>query len=216
VRGRDAQHAPGRTPRHGRPAVAGADVALAEDGEILVRGPHVFGGYHRDRVATEAAFADGWLRTGDLGAIDNDGFVSVTGRKKDLIITSSGKNIAPSNLETALRESRWISEAIVFGDNRPYLVALLTLDRDELALLAERTGAPPDPAVMATDARVRAELQAEVDAINHRFARIEQIKRFAILDRELSQADGELTSTLKVRRAVVEDRFRERIGALYR
>jgi len=198
----------------GRP-LPGAEVALAEDGEILLRGPHVFGGYHREPAATQEAFAGDWLRTGDLGSIDPDGFLAITGRKKDLIITSSGKNVAPSNLETALRESRWISEAVVFGDARPYLVALLTLDPDELGALAERTGAAPDAAAMATDPRVLEELRSDVDEINLRFARIEQIKRFAILDQELSQAGGELTPTLKVKRAVVAARYGDRIDALY-
>jgi long-chain acyl-CoA synthetase len=198
----------------GRP-LPGVGVMLAEDGEILLRGPNVFRGYHRDPAATAEALADDWLRTGDLGSIDADGFLAITGRKKDLIITSSGKNVAPSNLETALRESRWISEAVVFGDNRPYLVALLTLDRDELAELAERAGVAPDPALMATDPRVLDEVQADVDEINLRFARIEQIKRFAILEQDLSQAADELTPTLKVKRAAVAARYGDRVNALY-
>ena len=115
----------------GRP-LPGSEVAIAEDGEVLMRGPHVFAGYHRDEDATRDTFDAGWLQSGDLGEIDADGFVAITGRKKDLIITSSGKNISPTNLETALRETRWISQAVVYGDNRPYLVALLTLDPDEL------------------------------------------------------------------------------------
>src|SRR5215207_3900783 len=198
----------------GRP-LPGAEVALAEDGEILLRGPHVFGGYHREPAATQEAFAGDWLRTGDLGSIAPDGFLAITGRKKDLIITSSGKNVAPSNLETALRESRWIAEAVVFGDNRPYLVALVTLDPEELGALAERTGVAADLGAMATDPRVLAELQADVDEVNLRFARIEQIKRFAILEHDLSQAAGELTPTMKVKRAAVEERYRDRINALY-
>jgi len=198
----------------GRP-LPGCDVAIAEDGEVLLRGPMVFGGYRDDAAATDATFAGGWLCTGDLGSMDEDGFLSITGRKKDLIITSSGKNITPSNLETALRESRWISEAVVFGDNRPYLVALLTLDRDELPALAERAGVEPDARTMVDDPRVLAELQVDVDQVNVRFARIEQIKHFGVLDRELSQDDGELTPTLKVKRAAVAARYAERIDALY-
>ena len=198
----------------GRP-LPGSGLRLDADGEILLRGPNVFGGYHRDPDGTQEIFAGDWLRTGDLGSIDDDGFVAITGRKKDLIITSSGKNVAPSNLETALRESRWIAEAVVFGDNRPYLVALVTLDPDELGALAERTGAPPDVATMATDPRVLAELRADVDAVNSRFARIEQVKRFAILEQALSQDAGELTPTLKVKRAVVAARYGDRVDALY-
>ena len=141
--------------------------------------------------------------------------MSITGRKKDLIITSSGKNITPSNLENALKQSRWISEAIVYGDRRPYLVALLTLDPDEAPKLAEQLNISLDISAMATDERVRAEIANVVEAVNERFARIEQVKRFAILDRELSQQDGELTPTLKVKRAVVYRKFADVFNGLY-
>jgi long-chain acyl-CoA synthetase len=198
----------------GKP-LPGTELRLDDDGEILLRGPNVFGGYHRDPDGTQEVFAGDWLRTGDLGSIDDDGFLAITGRKKDLIITSSGKNVAPSNLETALRESRWIGEAVVFGDNRPYLVALVTLDADELHALAEHAGAPAEAAAMVEDPRVRAVLQADIDEINGRFARIEQIKRFAILEHELSQAAGELTPTLKIKRAAVTARYGDRVDALY-
>ena len=198
----------------GRP-LPGSEVAIAEDGEILMRGPHVFGGYRCDEDATGETFDDGWLRSGDLGEIDEDGFLAITGRKKDLIITSSGKNISPTNLETALRETRWVSQAVVFGDNRPYLVALLTLDPDELTALAERAGVPAEISAMATDPSVHAVLQETVDEVNAKVARIEQIKRFAILDHDLSQTAGELTPTLKVKRATVNERYRREFEALY-
>jgi long-chain acyl-CoA synthetase len=179
-------------------------VSVAPDGEILIRGPHVFQGYFKDPAATaEMLTADGWLRTGDLGQIDSDGFVAITGRKEDLIITSSGKNITPVNIETALRESRYITEAVVFGDNRPYLVAMLTLDPDQASKLAGRLGIAPDLKTIAADPRIHAEIQHEVDQVNANLARIEQIKRFAILDHELSQATGEMTPTLKVKRAFI-------------
>jgi long-chain acyl-CoA synthetase len=198
----------------GRP-LEGTQVAIADDGEILMAGPHVFEGYHRDPAATEDVMTDRWLRSGDLGEIDADGYLHITGRKKDLIITSSGKNISPENLESALRETRWISHAVVVGDRRPYLVALLTLDPDEAPRLAEQLGIPADLATMARDERVRAALQQDVDAVNARFARIEQIKRFDILERDLSQADGELTPTLKVKRPVIHERYDDRIERLY-
>jgi long-chain acyl-CoA synthetase len=199
----------------GKP-LPGAEVAIAGDGEILIRGPHVFKGYYRDPVATEEALTDdGWLRTGDLGEISADGFLSITGRKKDLIITSSGKNITPVNIESKLRESRYITEAVVYGDNRPYLVAMLTLDRDESVRLATRFGIATDPVTIAGDSRVHAELQKEVDRVNRSFARIEQIKRFAILGHELTQADGELTPTLKVKRAIVYDKYADVFAGLY-
>jgi long-chain acyl-CoA synthetase len=198
----------------GRP-LPGCDVAIADDGEVLLRGPMVFRGYRDDPAATASTFQDGWLKTGDLGSQDPDGYLAITGRKKDLIITSSGKNITPSNLETALRESRWISEAVVFGDNRPFLVALLTLDRDELASLAERAEAEPDLTVLTRHPKVLGAVQADVDAVNARVARIEQIKRFTILDHDFTQAEGEMTPTLKVKRAAVADRYGELLDALY-
>ncbi|HEX5618850.1 MAG TPA: long-chain fatty acid--CoA ligase [Solirubrobacteraceae bacterium] len=198
----------------GRP-LPGTEVAIADDGEVLMRGPHVFAGYHRDDEATRETFDDGWLCSGDLGEVDEDGYVAITGRKKDLIITSSGKNVSPTNLETALRETRWVSQAVVYGDNRPYLVALLTLDADELPALAERAGVPADLSAMVTDPRVHAVVQEAVDEVNARFARIEQIKRFALLDHDLSQEAGELTPTLKVKRATVNDRYRQEFERLY-
>jgi long-chain acyl-CoA synthetase len=195
-------------------ALPGTELRIADDGELLMRGPSVFRGYFKDPEATEAALTDGWLATGDIAQIE-DGFVSIVGRKKELIITSSGKNISPANLENGLKESRWISQAVVYGDNRPYLVALITLDPDEAPKLAERLGIDPDPVAMARDERVRAVIQEVVDELNTHFARIEQIKRFALLDRDLSQAAGELTPTLKIKRAVVNDEFAAEIDALY-
>ena len=196
-------------------ALPGAGVAIAADGEVLLNGPNVFAGYHRDAAATAEVLSGGWLRTGDLGSLDEDGYLTITGRKKDIIITSSGKNVGPANIETALQERPLISQAVVYGDNRPYLVALLTLDPDELPALVKRLGVPADPAVLARDELVQELLQAEVDAVNERFARIEQIKRFAVLDRELSQAAGELTPTMKVKRRVVHELHRETLERLY-
>ncbi|HYF27897.1 MAG TPA: long-chain fatty acid--CoA ligase [Baekduia sp.] len=199
----------------GRP-LPGSEVSLTQDGEILMRGPHIFAGYHKNPDATrETMTEDGWLRSGDLGEIDADGYVRVTGRKKDLIITSSGKNITPTNIEAAIRESRWISQAVVFGDSRPYLVALLTLDPDEAPALAERCGVVPDLASMARAPEVRAVLQQELDQVNRRFARIEQVKRFVILDHDLTQETGELTPTAKLKRNVVYDRYRDVLAGLY-
>jgi long-chain acyl-CoA synthetase len=191
------------------------EVKTAPDGELLLHGPHVFAGYFKDPEATEQTLENGWLRTGDLGRVDPDGFVSITGRKKDIIITSSGKNITPTNIENQLKESRWISEAVVYGDGRPYLVALITLDGDELPALAERTGIAPVLASMVTDDRVREVIGHDLDQANEHFARIEQVKRFAILDHDLTQAGGELTPTLKVKRNVVYEKYAPEIAALY-
>ena len=199
----------------GKP-LPGTEVSISDEGEILLRGPHVFKGYFKNDEATaDALTPDGWLRTGDLGAITADGFLKITGRKKDLIITSSGKNITPVNIESVLRDSRYITEAVVFGDKRPYLVAVVTLDRDESVKLARRLGIGTDQVTIASDARVHAELQKEVDAANARFARIEQIKRFAILDHDFSQAEGELTPTLKVKRAFVYEKYADLFAGLY-
>lgn len=196
-------------------ALPGTQVAIADDGEIMIAGPHVFKGYYNEPAATEQTLEAGWLHSGDLGTIDDDGFVTITGRKKDLIITSSGKNVAPVNIESELRDSRYVTEAVVYGDNRNYLVALLTLDPEESAKLAERLEIAPDPAAIATDPKVHAELETEVERINQKFARIEQIKRFAILDHEFSQAGGELTPTLKVKRAVVYEKYADVFDGLY-
>jgi long-chain acyl-CoA synthetase len=199
----------------GRP-LPGTEVSVDTDGEILIRGPHLFKGYYNNPGATaEAVTPDGWLRTGDLGRIDEAGFLAITGRKKDLIITSSGKNITPVNIESELRETRYITEAVVFGDNRPYLVAMLTLDRDETNKLAARLGIPNDPMTIAQDPDAIAEIQTEVDAVNQKLARIEQVKRFAILDHDLSQSGGELTPTLKVKRALVYEKYADVFAGLY-
>jgi long-chain acyl-CoA synthetase len=199
----------------GRP-LPGTEIKVADDGEVLIRGPHVFKGYYRDADATEQTLTpDGWLCSGDLGSLSGDGFLSITGRKKDLIITSSGKNITPVNIESALRDSRYITEAVVYGDNRPYLVATLTLDPDETRKLAQRLGIATDPVAIAADPGVRAELQKEVDEVNATLARIEQIKRFAVLDHDLTQAGGELTPTLKVKRATVYAKYADVFNGLY-
>lgn len=198
----------------GRP-LPGTEVSLGDDDEILMRGPHVFKGYHRNAEATSAIIdSDGWLHSGDLGEIV-DGYVRITGRKKDLIITSSGKNVSPEMLESALRETRWISQAIAAGDRRSYLVALVTIDPDEAPALAAELGVSADPESMATDEKVRERIWRDIDAVNQRFARIEQIKRFAILPRDLSQEEGELTPTLKVKRAVVYKKYGGDVDSLY-
>ena len=198
----------------GRP-LPGCEIRIADDGEVLMSGDNIFAGYYRNDEATAETLIDGWLHSGDLGEIDSDGYLKITGRKKDLIVTSSGKNITPSNIETQLKQSRWISQAVVNGDRRPYLVALLTLDPDEAPELAKKLGVDADLAGMANDERVREEIQKDVDAANREFARIEQIKKFTILDRDLSQDEGELTPTLKVKRSVVLDSHSDVIDQLY-
>jgi long-chain acyl-CoA synthetase len=196
----------------GKP-LPGVEVRIADDGEILLRGANIFQGYHRNEEATRETLADGWLHTGDVGHVDDDGYLYITGRKKDIIITAGGKNITPANLENDVKQCRWVSQCVVIGDRRPYLVALVTLDPEETPAFAEEHGL--DPEEVAGSERMRAEVQAAVDATNAKVGRVEQIKKFEILPHDLSQATGELTPTLKVKRNVVTEKFADRVEALY-
>jgi long-chain acyl-CoA synthetase len=181
-------------------AVDGCQVRLDTDGEILVKSDTIFSGYYKEPEATAAAFTDdGWFRTGDVGELDADGWLKITDRKKDLIITAGGKNIAPQNLENALKASRFVSQALIIGDRRPYVTALITLD----------------PAEMDGAADAQALVQGIVDEVNRDRVRVEQIKRFVILPRDFSQDEGELTPTLKLRRKVVHEHFAAEIEQLY-
>src|SRR5829696_2460622 len=199
----------------GRPQ-AGVEVKIGDDGEVLIKGRNIFQGYYKNEKATSEALEDGWLHTGDLGRLDKDGFLYITGRKKDIIITAGGKNITPANLENGLKQNRWISQAVVIGDRRPYLVALITLDPEEAPALAQQLGIEDaDLPTMADDERVRAEVQKAVDAVNSHVGPVEQIKRFAILDHDLSQETGELTPTLKVKRNVVHEKYAKLVDRIY-
>ena len=193
----------------------GCDVRIAEDGEILVKGPNVFQGYHKNEEATRETIVDGWLHTGDIGEVDPDGFIKITGRKKDIIITAGGKNITPANLEAEIKQHPLVSQCVVIGDRRPYLVALVTLDPEDAAAYANENGLPNDPAALASNADVRASIEAHVGKINQNFARVEQVKKIAILPHDLSQESGELTPTLKVKRAVVAQKHEDAIEQLY-
>lgn len=194
----------------------GLEIRIAPDGEVLMRGPHVFAGYWHDPAATAAVVdREGWLYTGDLGEIDEEGFLTITGRKKDVIITASGKNIAPAPLENLLRQSRWISHAVMFGDRKPYPVALITVDPEEIVPWAASRGLPTDLPSLVRDPRVRELVQEVVDAANERVSRAARIKRFTLLDHDLSGEAGELTPTLKVKRKIVHDRYADIYEALY-
>jgi long-chain acyl-CoA synthetase len=196
--------------------VPGTELRIEADGEILARGPQIFAGYWRAPEATAATLTpDGWLRTGDVGAVDSDGFLRITGRKKDLIVTAAGKNVAPAPLEDRLRAHPLVSEAVVLGDRRPYVIALVALDPEGLADWAAEhpgVGAGDD---LSAHPDVLAEVQQAVDAANASVSRAESIRRFAILPEDLTIADGELTPTLKVRRAVIEERYADLVAGLY-
>jgi long-chain acyl-CoA synthetase len=197
-------------------AMPGVELKIAEDGEILIKGPNVFREYWRNPEATRETFTeDGWLMTGDLGSLDDDGYLSITGRKKDIIITAGGKNLTPANLENDLKQSRWISQAVMYGDRRPYPVALITLDPKTIIPWAKEQGLPEDMAQLAQRPEVRALIQQELDRANTEYARVEQIKKFALLDHDLTQESGELTPTLKLKRNVVNERYEDVFESLY-
>jgi long-chain acyl-CoA synthetase len=199
----------------GKPFPGGA-VRLAADGEVLLSGDAVFSGYHNKPEATaEALNADGWVHTGDIGEFDSDGFLRITDRKKDLIATSAGKKISPQLLAGLLTSSKLISQALIVGDRRPYIVALLTLDPEDLGGWARSRGLDPTAPGLAGSAEVHQFVAAAVERANCELARPEQIKRFAVLPREFSAEDGEVTPTLKLRRRVCEQHFAAEIAALY-
>jgi long-chain acyl-CoA synthetase len=193
----------------------GCQIKIADDGEILVKGPNVFQGYYKNEEATRETLVDGWLHTGDIGEIDADGYVKITGRKKDIIITAGGKNITPANLEAEIKQHPLVSQCVVIGDRRPYLIALITLDPEEAAKYASEQGLPDDVTALAGNAEVRASVQAHIDEINRKFARVEQVKKFEILPHDLSQQGGELTPTMKVKRNVVADKYAAEVESLY-
>ncbi|MSP55536.1 MAG: long-chain fatty acid--CoA ligase [Myxococcales bacterium] len=195
------------------PAIPGCDVKIAADGEICLRGPNVFLGYFKDQVATDECLIDGWLHSGDLGAFDDAGFLTITGRKKDILITAGGKNIAPKNLEGALKQIPMVADAVVIGDRRKFLTALLTLDPEQLQKAAEAKGMTP--AALRNSAETRAAIQAGVDAMNRDLAQVETVKKFTVLPEPFSPETGELTPSLKVKRKVVNEKFAAVIDAMY-
>lgn len=205
--------------RTGKAGVAfpGAEVRIANDGEICMRGRHVFMGYYKDPVGTaEALDADGWLHSGDIGEIDADGFLQVTDRKKELIITAGGENIAPQLLEGHLKSIPVVSQAVVVGDRRRFIAALLALDPEKIPATATTIGSPArDISSAATCERFLAYLRQEIDTVNAKLARVQTVKRFAILPTELTAEGGELTPTMKLRRKVIYEKYASVIERLY-
>jgi long-chain acyl-CoA synthetase len=198
------------------PPLPGFEIRIAEDGEILVRSETVFQGYFKDPDATAAVLdSDGWLRTGDIGDIDEDGFLHITDRKKDILVTAGGKNVAPQNIENDLKTSKYVSQALVVGDRRPYVAALITLDAGEITRWAADEGLDADLAELAAHPRVQELVQGIVDDVNRDRSRYEQIKRFVVLPRDFTLEHGELTPTLKLRRRAVLEHFEADVDTLY-
>ena len=210
---------PASAPRAGTvgPAVRGVELRIAADGEILARGPNIMAGYYNQPDATAEVIKDGWFHTGDIGRLDAEGYASITDRKKDLLVTSGGKKIAPQPLENALKQSPLVAEAVVLGDRRRYASALIV---PEFAALERQVGTAVQPAASRAELVSRSDVlalyQEVVDAINRDLAQYERIKRIAVLPREFSLDRGELTPSLKVKRKVIEELWREEIEALYR
>lgn len=194
-------------------AVPGVELRIADDSEILMRGDMVFAGYYKDPAATAETVVDGWIHTGDVGDLDAEGYLSITDRKKDLLITAGGKNVSPSNIENALR-NRLISNAVVIGDRRPYLSALLTLDLSALTTFATKHGICDQVGTLVNNALVRDEVRGLVDGVNQHLAQVEQVRRWALLPGEFS-VGIELTPTFKVRRKVVAERYADQIEGMY-
>ena len=205
-----------RLGRVGKP-IPGIELDLAEDGEILLRGDQVFKGYYRQPELTAEAFSeDRWLKTGDVGRIAEDGQLEIVDRKKDLIINAYGKNIAPSEIENKLKFSSYVNEAIIIGEGRKYLSALIQIELENVSHWAQEHGIPYTTyKSLAENAEVHELLQTEVDRVNEQLARVEQVRKFKILTKELDQDDDEVTATMKVRRSTIEKKFKELIDELY-
>ena len=198
------------------PPVKGVEVRIAEDGEILVRSPGVFKGYFGDPGATAETIRDGWLHSGDVGEIDRDGYVRITDRKKDLIVTAGGKNIAPQYIENQLKFSPYINDAIVIGDKRKFISAIIVLDEENVVKYAQDNKIQFSTyRDLTQNEQIRRHIQSEVNAVNRNLSRVEQIKKFAILPKKLYEEDGEVTPTMKVKRTYINEAFRDLIDGMY-
>jgi long-chain acyl-CoA synthetase len=199
----------------GKP-LPGAEVTIAEDGEILVKGPHVFAGYFRDPDKTKETIVGGWLHTGDVGVIDEDGHVRILDRKKDIIITSGGKNVTPSEIENQLKFSPYISDAVVIGDGRKYLTALIMIDEENVVKHAQEHRVPFTTFASLTRAPEIVKLiEREIENVNRQFARVETIKKFSLIDIKLTTDDEEITPTMKLKRKYVSEKFKDLIESMY-
>ena len=199
------------------PPITGTEVKIAEDGEILVRSPSVFKGYYKNPEATAETIKDGWLYSGDVGEIDENGFLKITDRKKDIIVTAGGKNITPQYIENKLKFSPYINDAVVIGDGRKYLTCLIMIDEDNVVKYAQDHKVQFSTYKDLTQSpEIIKLIQGEVDKVNEQLARVEQIKKFTILPKKLYEEDGEVTPTMKVKRKYVNEAFKDLIEAMYR
>ena len=190
------------------------EVVIADDGEVLAKGPNIFLGYYRNEEATKSDLVDGWLHSGDLGQFDEDGYLTIIGRKKEIIITSGGKNIAPKNIEAALKNIDLVSQAVVIGEQRRYITALLTLNEETLPDFVQAHGL--EGQTLHDNQVVIDHLQKEIDdKVNSLFARVEQVRKFTVLPRDFTVEDGELTPTLKIKRRIVNENFSDEIETMY-
>jgi long-chain acyl-CoA synthetase len=199
----------------GRPG-PGVTVRIADDGEILMSGLHIYQGYWKNTQATSESIIDGWFHTGDIGNIDDDGYVTITGRKKELIVTAGGKNVAPAVLEDRLRAHPLVSQCMVVGDQQPFIACLVTIDAEALGPWLKSKGKPEAPvADLTQDADLIAEVQTAVDEANKAVSKAEAIRKFAILPVDWTEEGGQLTPSLKLKRAVVMKEFAKDVDALY-
>jgi long-chain acyl-CoA synthetase len=198
------------------PPLPGTEVRIAEDGEILVKSPGVFKGYYKNEAATAETLRDGWLYSGDVGELDEDGYLRITDRKKDIIVTAGGKNITPQYIENKLKASPYINDAVVIGDRRKYLTALIMIDEDNVVKFAQdhkiQFATYKD---LTLNGAIRKLIQSEVDQVNAQVARVENVRKFTLLPKKLYEEDGEITPTMKVKRSYVNDAFRDLIEGMY-
>ncbi len=199
------------------PPVSGVEVKIAADGEILVKGPNVFKGYFQDPKSTAEALSDGWLRSGDVGELDEDGFLRITDRKKDIIVTAGGKNITPQYIENQLKFSPYVNDAVVIGDKRKFLTCLMMIDEENVVKYAQ------DNKVQFSTYRdltmspeINDLISREVKKVNDTLSRVEQVKKFTILPKKLYEEDGEVTPTMKIKRKFINEAFKDLIDAMYR
>jgi long-subunit acyl-CoA synthetase (AMP-forming) len=198
------------------PTIPGVEVKIADDGELLVRGGNLTRGYYKEPQLTAETFdAEGWLHSGDVAEIDDEGFIKIVDRKKEILITAGGKNIAPSNVENLLKQHPLVGQACLVADQKPYATALIALDPDDAATWAKSHDKPADVKQLASDPDVRAELQAHIDLVNKRLHNQEQVKKFTVLANEWTVDSGEVTPTLKMKRKVVNTKYEPEIEAMY-